>query len=368
ASLFDSGGRIALTEFSWNPTEMLGDTSEEQCVRKYNVECYGQRKAPNTNPKYWIPRLGTFAYPNSYNISSTLINALEVVDAMFYQPTGMDPQWPAYSLTCLGDAIKHTADMAQVAKNDATRVVFPARQAIGGPHAEDYDIDDYVLDLEDFGNLDESFAEELVSRIVTACANNVEITAVVLGTPTSLVCDGDTCSADGATLTWNIAMLDDSLREMAYAVDACECSSVGGSLETLVNVSYSDDGTSPATHPLVPASIAVDVVDPSQTCGVPSVTLATTGVWADGGGDVYSSVGEIITFTFKVENSGSKTLHDFCLREPNLGSGCLECASPIALPGEIFSCDVSYQVTQDDLDLGDVQSSATVSAESYFAE
>lgn len=77
----------------------------------------------------------------------------------------------------------------------------------------------------------------------------------------------------GATLTWNIAMLDDSLREMSYTVDACECGSAGGYLETLVNVSYSDDGTSPATHPLVPSSIGVDVLDPTQTCGVPSVTL-----------------------------------------------------------------------------------------------
>lgn len=77
--------------------------------------------------------------------------------------------------------------------------VLTKSQAIGGPHAGDYDIDDYVLDLEDFANLDESFAEELVSRIVTACANNVEIKAVVAGNPTGLVCDGDTCAADGET-------------------------------------------------------------------------------------------------------------------------------------------------------------------------
>ncbi|CAM9230967.1 unnamed protein product, partial [Scytosiphon promiscuus] len=367
-SLFDSGGRIALTEFSWNPTDMLGDTSSEQeCNLKYQVECYGQRRAPRTSPKYWIPRTGTFAYPNSYNISSDLTNALEVVDSMFYEPTGRDPQWPAYSLTCLGDAIKYTADMAQVAKNDTTREVPPARQAIGGPHTEGYDIDDYVLDLEDFANLDESFAEELVSRIVTACANNVEITAVVVGTPTSLVCEDDTCDTHGSTLTWNIAMLDDSLREMAYVVDACECGSVGGSLETLVNVSYSDDGTSPATHPLVPTSIAVDVHDASETCGVPSLTLVSTGVWTDGNGDGYANVDESITFTFEATNSGSKTLHNFCLTDSKLGSGCLDCTSLTALPGEIFSCDISYQVSQGDLDRGDAQTSATVSAESYFS-
>lgn len=77
----------------------------------------------------------------------------------------------------------------------------------------------------------------------------------------------------GSTLTWNIAKLDDSLRKMTYVVDACDCASVGDIVETLASVSYTDDDNSPATHPTLPTSIAFDVVDPSETCGVLSVTV-----------------------------------------------------------------------------------------------
>lgn len=65
------------------------------------------------------------------------------------------------------------------------------------------DDDAYVLDLEDFDALDESFADELVSRIAIACANNVEVTGVAttgVGKPTGLSCAGATCNVDGETI------------------------------------------------------------------------------------------------------------------------------------------------------------------------
>lgn len=65
------------------------------------------------------------------------------------------------------------------------------------------DADDaYVLDLADFGDLDDSFATEIVSRIVTSCATNVKIAAINsenVGAPTHLVCagSGETCEVSG---------------------------------------------------------------------------------------------------------------------------------------------------------------------------
>lgn len=76
-------------------------------------------------------------------------------------------------------------------------------QDIGGPHTGDVDEEGYVLDLDDFSDLDETFAEELVSLISIACANDVEVTGVVAaaaGTPTSLACDGEECFSDGECL------------------------------------------------------------------------------------------------------------------------------------------------------------------------
>lgn len=44
-------------------------------------------------------------------------------------------------------------------------------------------------------------------------------------------------------------------------------------METLASMSYTDGANSPATHPTVPTTIAIEVVDPTETCGIPSVTL-----------------------------------------------------------------------------------------------
>lgn len=57
ATIFENGGNIAITEFSWNPTDMYGNSSESICEEYYNVpKCYGQRSAPGVDPKYWIPQ------------------------------------------------------------------------------------------------------------------------------------------------------------------------------------------------------------------------------------------------------------------------------------------------------------------------
>lgn len=75
------------------------------------------------------------------------------------------------------------------------------------------------------------------------------------------------------TVKWFIDNLDASMRELSYVVDACDCASVGGSTETLASLVYVDDGNSPATIPTLPTSVSVQVVDPVETCGSPSVNL-----------------------------------------------------------------------------------------------
>lgn len=60
---------------------------------------------------------------------------------------------------------------------------------------------------------------------------------------------------------------------MTYVIDACDCDNVGGSIDTLASITYTDDGNSPATYPALPEGVLVEVVDPTETCGVPEVTL-----------------------------------------------------------------------------------------------
>lgn len=85
---------------------------------------------------------------------------------------------------------------------------------IGGPHIGDDDNDVYVLDLADFGSLDESFAAEIVSRIATPCATNVEIVGLVTdaaGTPKSIACEGsgETCGVHGETRSSSALVCED---------------------------------------------------------------------------------------------------------------------------------------------------------------
>lgn len=74
-------------------------------------------------------------------------------------------------------------------------------QDIGGP-ATGEDSEAYVLDLEDFADLDDNFSSQILSLIITPCATNVELAVTVsdaVGSPTSVTCgqQGETCDASG---------------------------------------------------------------------------------------------------------------------------------------------------------------------------
>lgn len=78
---------------------------------------------------------------------------------------------------------------------------FRRNQDIGGPATGDDD-GMYILDLDGFLELDDSFATDVVSRMVLPCATNVVVTGTltdVAGPPLGLTCDGVgvTCEAEG---------------------------------------------------------------------------------------------------------------------------------------------------------------------------
>lgn len=77
-------------------------------------------------------------------------------------------------------------------------------QDIGGP-AEGEDSDDFVLDLEDFSELDDTLTAQILSLIVHACATNVVISITTESAacdPTAVTCNpvGETCEASGECL------------------------------------------------------------------------------------------------------------------------------------------------------------------------
>jgi len=75
----------------------------------------------------------------------------------------------------------------------------------------------------------------------------------------------------------------------------------------------------------------------------------------------FSAVGDIITYTFKVTNTGNVTLTDVAVNDPMLGStppaGCTWATLDA---GASVSCTATYSVTQADLDKGSVTNAASV--------
>jgi uncharacterized repeat protein (TIGR01451 family) len=78
----------------------------------------------------------------------------------------------------------------------------------------------------------------------------------------------------------------------------------------------------------------------------------------------YSTVGDVITYTFTVENTGNVTLTDISITDPLSGLSAISPATVASLaPGATTSFTATYTITQADLDNGSVSNSATANAE-----
>src|SRR5690606_6215600 len=100
-----------------------------------------------------------------------------------------------------------------------------------------------------------------------------------------------------------------------------------------------------------------------ELCQDMGIALEKTGVFDDNNGDGAAQVGETITYSFTVYNTGSLTLYNITINDPlvNVEGG------PIVMlaPGESDSTTFTavYVITQGDLDEGEVVNQATVTAE-----
>ncbi|MHB8883363.1 MAG: IPTL-CTERM sorting domain-containing protein [Thermodesulfovibrionales bacterium] len=76
-----------------------------------------------------------------------------------------------------------------------------------------------------------------------------------------------------------------------------------------------------------------------------------------------ADVGDVINYTFSVENRGNVTLHDITVSDPNVT--VITCPSGNPIPtltvGAIETCTGSYTITQTDIDAGNMHNTATAS-------
>ncbi|WP_074896552.1 DUF7507 domain-containing protein [Nitratireductor indicus] len=154
----------------------------------------------------------------------------------------------------------------------------------------------------------------------------------------------------------------------------------GGPLATLAP-GASDSSTFSASYPLTQADIDAGVVDntagvsgtapdngpvtdtasaTAQLARVPALRLTKTAIHQDTNGNGAADVGEPVTFTFSVTNTGNVTVTNVEIEDP----GVTLSGSPIAslAPGATDSSTytASYPLTQDDIDAGSMSNTARV--------
>ncbi|MGY6741892.1 MAG: COG1361 S-layer family protein, partial [Cecembia sp.] len=143
---------------------------------------------------------------------------------------------------------------------------------------------------------------------------------------------------------------------------------VGGSetLEITVTVNEPAAGISYTNTATIASSDQADSDITNNEDSATVVPVVITGISLDKTADPlsYSAVGEVITYTFTVQNTGNVTLSDVSISDPLTG---LSAISPVSIaslaPGatEIFTA--TYTITQTDIDNGSVTNTATVNAE-----
>jgi LPXTG-site transpeptidase (sortase) family protein len=91
--------------------------------------------------------------------------------------------------------------------------------------------------------------------------------------------------------------------------------------------------------------------------GSPSISLSKS---ADP--EVFIAIDDVITYTFIAENTGDFTLYEVTITDPLPGLSAMACNpnQPATLtPGSTMTCTATYAITQDDLDQGYVENTAT---------
>jgi uncharacterized repeat protein (TIGR01451 family) len=94
----------------------------------------------------------------------------------------------------------------------------------------------------------------------------------------------------------------------------------------------------------------------------PKLSLNKTGVF-DAGMDGYADVGELITYTFVVTNTGNVTLHNVTVTDPLVGLSAITCDGTTIAVGGFITCSATYAVTQADIDAGTVHNMATADSD-----
>lgn len=80
----------------------------------------------------------------------------------------------------------------------------------------------------------------------------------------------------------------------------------------------------------------------------------------------YNELGQVISFSFEIENTGTTTVSDITLEDDQIGT--VTCPSTSLAVGADMTCTANYEITSDDLTNGSVTNIATVDGDPDFGK
>ena len=102
--------------------------------------------------------------------------------------------------------------------------------------------------------------------------------------------------------------------------------------------------------------------DDTETVDLPqsaTISIDKEGTFNDENADLNADVGETISYTFEVTNTGNVTLTGVTVLDPLSGLSAIDCPATTVAVGDSITCTATYTVTQADIDAGEVENTAT---------
>ncbi|UMB53397.1 Ig-like domain-containing protein [Lutibacter sp. A64] len=251
-------------------------------------------------------------------------------------PTPLDPNDPAYDSSC----------------PDCT--VTPLEQTP-------------MISLEKDGVYEDTDGDSMVSvGDIIKYTFSVENTGNV--TVSALTIDDTTIGITGLAVTPStLAAGETGTASLDYAITAADIAA--GSVSNTATAKGTDPDGDPVTDdsedptPLDPNDPAYDSSCPDCTVTpleqTPMISLEKDGVYEDTDGDSMVSVGDIIKYTFSVENTGNVTVSALTIDDTTIGITGLAVTPSTLAAGETGTASLDYAITAADIAAGSVSNTAT---------
>lgn len=167
--------------------------------------------------------------------------------------------------------------------------------------------------------------------------------------------------------TGNVTLHDIAVTDSIFGQVTCPADTLGPTMSMTCSLDHTvtqpdlDAGsiTDTATVTAMPPAGLPSVMADSNQVVVTAQLQPSISVSKTPGASSFSAAGTVLTYTYRVTNTGNETLDDISLTDTPLGP--VTCPSDSLDPGENMTCTATYTTTQADLDHGSVDDMATVS-------